>query len=169
MQRVRNALSALLMLVMLLGCSVPAFAMITKEDAKVIALRNAGLMPTKVEKLKIKKKDKCYEVEFTKKSNGARYEYDIDICSGGIQENEVEFRHARNSSTTRISKAAAYRAVAGKSGFKLSIVKNGTIKCVNDDGEWIYIVRFTYFHGKYEYTVLGPTGRIIEISRSYRP
>lgn len=140
---------------------------VTKEEAILIALRSAKLKKKQVKNIKVKKKGSCYEVEFIKKSNKVRYEYDIYIHSGGVREEELEYPHARNTSKSKISKAAAYKIVAKKSGFSLAKVKNGSMEYKEDDGEWTYVIKFNVSHCKYEYTLLAPSGKLIEVSRTF--
>ena len=192
MRIVKRILAAILVAVTVLGCNASALAVgsvapqrciaysadsgsaatytggyVTKEEAKLIALRNAKLKQKQVKSIKVKKKGSCYEVEFIRKSNKVRYEYDIYIHSGGVREEELEYPHARNTSKSKISKAAAYKIVAKKSGFSLAKVKNGSIQYKKDDGEWTYVIKFNVSHCKYEYTLLAPSGKLIEVSRTF--
>lgn len=65
---------------------------LTLEEAKAIALKNAGVSEADVWGLKVEEgtenQRKVYEIEFTFNNN--EYDYDIDVTTGEIVKNKVE-------------------------------------------------------------------------------
>ena len=89
--------------------------------------------------------------------------------TGRIVEKDVDFVYARNSSRAKIGKKAAITKVAKISGIARRIVKSGTCRYQYDDGKGTYEVKFITGNYKYEYELLAPNGKLIEISKKYRP
>ena len=159
------ALFAALAMVMTMSASAFA-ASITGTDARNAALKNCKLKKSQVKLIEVDydDDDNMYEVEFTKKTNGAEYSFEITADPGKIQEKSVEYRYKRNHSHKKIGKTAARKKVAKFLGIKYSTVKNGTCYYEYDDGKGIYEVRFTKGSRIYECEVLAPTGKMLEYS-----
>lgn len=155
-------------LVMVATMSTAAFAAsnIGQNGAIEKALKSASTSKSKVRGLECEYENGKYEIEFTKKSNGA--EYSFDISKGGrILEKNVEYSYKHNYSNKKIGKKAARKKVAKSSGFDLSVIEKGKCYFEYDDGEGRYEVNFTKGNYRYEYDLLAPTGKIIEYSRKY--
>ena len=159
---------AVLTIVMMLSMSVCVYAdSVTKAEAKKIALKDSNLTASQIKNYEIEKEGKKWEIEFTKKKNKAEYDYKISATSGKVLEKSVDYVYKKNKSKKKIGKAAAQKKVAAFSKIKLSIIKKGTVKFERDDGQGEYSVKFKKGHYKYDYTVLAPTGKIIEFERDY--
>jgi len=153
--------------VMVVVMCVSAFAdgaLIGNKAALNKALKNAGLKKAQVKALEIDldKKNDVYEVEFTKKANGAEYDFDIDAYSGDVLEKTIEYKYKKNSSHKKIGKTAALKKVAEFTGFSYKVVKSGKCSYDYDDGKGVYEVKFRKGGRKYECEVLAPTGKVIE-------
>jgi len=159
------ALFAALAMVMTMSVSVFA-ASITSTDALNAALKNCKLKKSNVKLIEIdyENDDNMYEVEFTKKKNGAEYSFEINADSGKVMEKSVEYRVKRNTSHKKIGKTAARKKVAKFLGISYKTVKAGTCYYEYDDGKGVYEVRFTKGSRNYECEVLAPTGKILEYS-----
>lgn len=158
------ALLAALAMVMTMSVSVFAAGISSNDAALKKALKNAGLKKSQVKLIEVEydSDDDAYEVEFTKKSNGKEFNYDISAESGKILEKSVEYKYKRNSSHKKIGKKAAMKKVAKFSGISLKTVKSGTCTYEYDDNEGVYEVKFEKGNRRYEYDVLAPTGKVIE-------
>lgn len=155
--------------VLIFAMSISVFAAVdTKQEAATVALKDAGLAKSQINGLKIKRDGKKYEVTFIDRNNKTEYEYDIASGNGRILEKSVEYAHKRNSSTKKIGKTKALKAVSKFSGFKLKTVGSGKCRYKLDDGEWIYKVTFKSGRYKYEYEVQAASGKIIEFEQEYR-
>lgn len=143
--------------------SATAFAATSSaSDALAVALKDAGLSKSKVMLVETDVDRTSIEVEFVKKSNKAKYEYEIAKGSGVILEKSVDYAYKHNASKAKIGKKAALKKVAKVSHIKYSVVKRAkcTYKYKKNEGK--YKVTFRYKGYKYEYELLAPTGKIIE-------
>ena len=159
-------LFAALAMVMTISASVFAASVTNSTDALNIALKNSKLKKSQVKLIETgyENDENTYEVEFTKKKNGAEYNYEIAADTGKIIEKSVEYRVKRNSSHKKIGKTAARKKVAKFLGISYKTVKAGTGYYEYDDGKGVYEVRFTKGSRNYECEVLAPTGKILEYS-----
>ena len=164
----KSILAAVLVITMLMTLSLSAFAAnITEKEAKVIALKEAGLKASKIRCYECEYEKGIYEIEFHSKKKNNEYEIKVDAATGVIKEYSIEYAHKKNTSKEKIGKKAALKKAAKASGKKLSVVKAGTCKYKKDSGEWIYEVKFKNGNYKYEYEILAPTGKIVEMERKY--
>ena len=141
---------------------------LTRREALQAALADAGLKRSQVRSVEAEKERNTWEIEFIRKRRHTEYDYKIAAASGLVKKAEAEYRHALNTSTERIGKKAAQKAVADFSGFSLKTVRSGSCKYKKDGREWIYQIKFRKGHYRYEYEVLAPTGKIIETEKKYR-
>ena len=135
---------------------------VSGKQACAIALKNAKLSKGKVTKLKIKDEKQYFEVGFTKKSSGTKYEYDVAKSDGKILEKEVQYTYKHCCSKAKIGKKAVLKKVAKHSKKKYSVVKKGSCTYKYSDHEGRYKVKFRYKSYRYEYELLAPNGKIIE-------
>ena len=156
------ALFAALAMVMAMSVSVFATGISSESEALQKALKNAGLKKSEVKNIETDYENGKYEVEFTKKKNGKKYDYDISAETGNIIKKSAEYRYKKNSSHDKIGKKAARKKVAKFSGISYKIICTGTCTYEYDDREGIYEVKFVKGSRSYEYDVLAPTGKIIE-------
>ena len=167
-KRIRTAVALLAALAMVMVMSVSVFAdgLIGNKAALNKALKNAGLTKSQVKHIENEydEEDNVYEVEFTKKKNGAEYSYDIGAETGKILKKSVDYKYKKNSSRSKIGKDAARQKVAEFSGISYDTVKSGSCRYEYDDREGTYDVKFKHNGRRYDYEVLAPTGKIIECS-----
>lgn len=168
----RKVMRLVVALVMVMAMSASAFAVSkvsSNSAAQNLALKNAKLTKAKVSNLRVKydRRDGEYDVKFVRKSNGAKYDYEIRKSNGMITEKSIDFKHKRNSSRKKIGKAAAQSAAARAAGVKVAVVKKGKCAYDYDDGKGVYEVEFRNGKYKYEIEILAPTGQLIEYSWEY--
>ena len=169
MKKSRNIILALftaLALLMTMSVSVFAGAIGSNDAALKTALENAKLKKSQVKHIEVDYDNDdgiaVYEVEFTKKSNGREYGYEIAADTGTIVKKSVEYRHKKNTSHKKIGKKAARKKVAKFSGISYKIISKGTCTYEYDDRKGTYDVKFTNGDRVYDCEVLAPTGKIIE-------
>lgn len=166
MKRKMNiALALLAALAMIMTMSISVFAgSVSSDEALKIALKNAKLRKSQVKLADVDRDEdgNNYEIEFIKKKNGTKYDYEISSESGRVIEKSVEYKYKRNSSHKKIGKTAARKKVAKFSGISYKTIKAGTCYYEYDDGKGTYEIKFTKGNRRYDYEVLAPTGKIIE-------
>ena len=108
MKKTRKKLFALILVVLTLTVGLEAFAAggLTRSGALAAALKDAGLTKAQVTAIDVERDGRQYDVEFREKSTGDKYEYEFSIATGKLKEKSVEYRHARNTSSDRISREA---------------------------------------------------------------
>ena len=165
----RNILLALftaLAMIMMMSVSVFAGAVSSNDAALQTALSNAKLKKSQVKKIEVDYDNDdgiaVYEVEFTRKSNGKEYAYEIAADTGTIVKKSVENKYKKNSSHKKIGKKAARKKVAKSTGISYKIISEGTCTYEYDNRKGTYEIRFTDGGRNYEYEVLAPTGKILE-------
>ena len=165
-KRMNDLLALIAALAMVMTMSISAFAAgISSSDAALKKeLKNAGLKKSQVKLVEtdFDDEDGVYEVEFTKRSDGREYDYEIAAGSGKIVKKAVDYRYKRNSSHDKIGRKAARKKVAKFSGISYTTIKKGTCYYEYDDGKGTYEIKFNKGSRRYEYDVLAPTGKIIE-------
>lgn len=142
---------------------------VTGKKAVKIALKNAKTKKSKVCHLKKKysKKDKCYHIEFYKKKNCVKYNYDVARYGGRIMERDVDYPYHKTCSREKIGKKKALRIVAKRSKKMMSVIKAGTCTYKYRNHEGIYQVKFRSGNYAWEYELVAPTGKIREIEYKY--
>ena len=171
MRRTRRALSIVIAVIMVMAMSVSAFAAGTSSNgARNIALKNAKLTKSQVKNLKVKydRKDADYDVKFIRKSNGAKYDYEIRKSNGKITEKSIEYKVKKNKSKKKIGKTAAFKKASKMSGVRLAAVKKGRCKYDYDDGQGVYEVKFRNGKYVYEIEIQAATGTALEYSWEYK-
>ncbi len=184
--------AAALSLLVLAGCSKDGMAdYIGRDEAKNVALENAGLTASQVKFTDVELDDKngthYYQVEFT--ADGQKYEYDIDALTGAIIESKLpagaqaQQNTASNNNTagntTPDNKnnntnsgagtaSAALTADQAKdkalahAGLKANQVTFVKSKLDWDDGRQVYDVEFyTSDNKEYDYEIDASTGEVI--------
>ncbi|MCD7774714.1 MAG: PepSY domain-containing protein [Clostridiales bacterium] len=155
-----KVLSIVLTLAMLMSFSIVAFAAISLDDAKSIALTDAGFEEAQVVITECKLDDgREYEIEFY--ANGAEYDYTIST-SGTITSFSCDYNLIVTGDKTL--DAAAAKAIALEFiGVSESDVKALYAEYENDRYEGPeYTVNFTYNSAEYEVTVSAVDGTILE-------
>ncbi len=156
---------------------------ITKNKAREIALRDAGLSESEVifveEKLESEKGKKVYEIEFY--SEGTEYDYEINANTGKIISSDLDIEDFKipsskpqnnsdsskkeNNSSKTISKDKAEKAALKHAGVKASDARFDRTELDNDDGNLHYEIEF-YANGyDYDYEVDAKSGAIISFDK----
>lgn len=167
----KRLVSVVLAVIMVMAMSSSVFAAGTSsKGAQKIALKNAKLTKAQVKSIIVKydKKDGEYDVKFVRKSNGAKYDYEIRKSNGRIIEKSIDYKYKRNNSRKKVGKAAAQKAAARIAAVKLGVVQKGNCKYEYDDGEGIYEVEFRNGNYKFDIEILAPTGKVIDYNWEYK-
>ena len=143
--------------------------MIGMAKAKSIAFKNAKVTKSKVRNLEcdFDDDDAEYEIEFTKKKNGAEYDYKIDAYSGKIVKKTIDYRYKATTSKEKVGAKKARKSVAKFSGFKYSTIAKGTCKFEKKKRGSKYEIKFRKGNYKYECEVLARNGKVIEWEYKY--
>ena len=166
----KKIMTIMLALLMTFAMSITAFADSITEDAAVEkALANAKLKASEVKRLESEfdDDDNTYEVDFTRKSNKAEYDYEISASNGKILEKSVDYNRTKVYGKKKLTKSEAIAKAAKFSGFKKSVVKSGYIQLEKEDGEWVYEISFERKGYEYNYDVHARTGKILEYSKEW--
>ncbi len=140
-------------------------ALISEDDVKEIALKDAGQTEDKITGIQIKLETddgiQKYEIEFYADNN--EYDYEIDAVSGSILSKNMESGDdfsKLGSSDAAISeeeaKTIALNKVSGAGEGDISIHLN------NDDGKAVYEGSIVYNEIKYEFEIDAGSGDILE-------
>lgn len=134
---------------------------ISREKAKSIALKDAGLKEANIYDLEIEldreKGTLHYDVSF--ESNGRDYDYEINAKTGKII--SVEKPNA-TSSKAKISKEKAKTTALTHAGVKSGDISHYEVELEKDNGIWKYEISFNSGNVEYEYTINAETGKIIK-------
>lgn len=164
-RRARTVVALFTAIAMVMAMSASVFAAGISSDAALKkALKNAGLSKSEVKRIEVEydREDGIYEVEFTKKADGKRFDYEISSGSGKIVKKAVDYKYKKNTSKKKIGKNAARKKVAKFSGISYKIISDGTCRYEYDNRQGTYEIKFRKGSRAYEYEVLAPTGKIIE-------
>ena len=159
--------------------TAPPVTYITAEEAKAIALQDAGLKETDVRDLEVDldRDDGTvhYDVDFEKGS--ADYDYDIDAVTGEILHVQKPASSSGgtssggsssggsssgSSSTKQLSKTEARDIALKHAGFKASEVRELEVELDRDDGTVHYDVDFEKDGYDYDYEIDAKTGKILK-------
>ncbi len=163
-------LSGMILLGMIASVAVTASAskLVSKGNAKKIALKDAGLSNKKVSGYEIERegtKKPRYEIEF--RYGKYEYDYEIDAVTGKILDMSRELINKKTVGKTgkevTVSKA---KSIAAKDcGKKASAMKN--YKCIKktDDGIKIYRITFKAGNYSYKYEISRIGGKLIEMEK----
>lgn len=145
-------------------------SLISEEEAKAIALKDAGVSENEVTKIRVKLDDddgiQEYEVEFY--VGNKEYDYDINASTGEILKKDMEIEDDFNDSGSSGKSAQAAvseeeaKAIALKdAGLKETDVTGIRIKLEEDDGVLEYEVDFYAGNKEYDYDIDASTGKIL--------
>ncbi len=144
-------------------------AAITLEEAKSIALKDAGLTTADFVKTKQDYDDGrlVYEIDF--RGNDKEYEYDIEASTGRILKTDVEPYFSpvnnnaqQNTQQTAVTAAEAEEIALKDAGFTKANVTYIHTHNDRDDGRVEYDVEFLANGAKYEYTIGADDGKIYD-------
>lgn len=139
--------------------------LILEEEAKSIALEDAGLTEDQISGIRIRlEKDdgiQQYEVEFY--AGDKEYDYEIDAASGNIlgrdMEIEDDFRESGTSDAGVSEEQAKKTALQKVPGAGENDIK---IHLDEDDGKAVYEGSFIYKDRKYEFEIDADSGEILD-------
>jgi uncharacterized membrane protein YkoI len=150
-----------LMMIITSGLITAEAKTISKEKAKSIAIKDAGIKKSKAvfieTKLKTDDGVKQYDIEFV--SGSKSYDYEIKANNGKILEKEV--KKIKNPTKKFITKAKAKKIALKDSGFKKSEVNFKKCKLDIENRYVIYEVEFYKNSREYEYEINAKTGKIM--------
>ena len=145
---------------------------ITKDQAKSIALKDAGVSESATQFVWVKEDYDdgrlVYEVEFY--ANGTEYDYDIDQATGRILSSDFDIENyspsnnnGGNGTVISVDKARSI-ALAKVPGASANDIR---IHLDRDDGRQIYEGEIYYNRMEYEFEIDASTGTIIEWSAEH--
>lgn len=154
---------------------------VTKNEAKAIVLKHAGLKETEISRYK-NEIDKeingtFYEIEFN--ANGYEYDYTVDVNTGKIVHNEKEkdYEPDKVNKTTvsstptkepEISKDEAKAIVLKHAGLKEAEISRYTAELDKERNNLVYEIEFDAGKYEYEYEINAENGKIIKNQKEYR-
>ena len=141
-----------------------ASKVISKTEAKSIALKDAGFSESDVSKVKVKlegKTDKEYEVSFI--NSDFRYEYELKAATGKIKERDIDRVSLSDADASKdIGKTKAKTIALKKSGQKESAVTKLKVKAKKEKGYKFYKVEFEKGNYEYEYEIDAYIGKVLD-------
>lgn len=150
------------------GSSIGIDAKYTLDEAKKIALKDAGAKEKDVTYIKAEKDYNKgvleYKIEF--RYDGYKYEYKIDASNGKIISKETE-KDKTDSSKDDIGLEAAKKAAVADAGLKVSDVRFIKAEKDYDDGKVVYEIEFVKGGREYEYKISADSGRILDKDVDY--
>ena len=150
------------------GSSIGMDAKYTLDEAKKIALKDAGAKEKDITYIKAEKDYNKgvleYKIEF--RYDGYKYEYKIDASNGKIISKETE-KEKTDSSKDDIGLEAAKKAAVADAGLKVSDVRFIKAEKDYDDGKLVYEIEFVKGGREYEYKISADSGRILDKDVDY--
>ena len=140
------------------------------EEAKAIALKDAGLKANQVKFVKAGTDyddgRKYYEVEFYK--GNREYDYTIDATTGKIVEVDYDAENYSKPSSTSVISADEARKIALKhAGVSSSNVRYEKTELDYDDGRQKYEIEFRVGNMEYEYEIDATSGNVLKAEKDY--
>lgn len=149
----------------------PSEASISKEEAKNIALKHAGVSASEAVFIKVKHEHddgiSIYDIEFT--ANSVRYEFEIRASDGAVLEFSSEplpsagGNQGGTNLISLISEEEAKSIALKHIGFSAGQVTFIEVKLDHDDGAAEYEVEFRVGNVKYEIKINASNGWVIEV------
>ena len=148
--------------------TIPTVQYITPEEAKAIALQDAGLAEADVRDLEVEldRDDGTvhYDVDFEK--GNADYDYDIDAVTGEILRAEKPAAAASSGTSGNnaklLSKEEARDIALKHAGLKVDQVRELEVELDRDDGTVHYDVDFEKDGYDYDYEIDASSGKILK-------
>lgn len=140
-------------------------ALISKERAKEIALKHAGVSVSNVTViLDIENGVKVYEIEF--KTNNKKYEYEINATTGKVLNYDTEVIKVSSSKpTTYIGESRAKTIAFGHADVSASEATMVKAVLDTDNGVKVYEIDFKVGRYEYEYEINATTGKIMNFDK----
>ncbi len=145
------------------GLTNPTSAPISLDDAKAIALADAGLTDAVFTKAKLDYDDNqdVYDIEFY--SGTTEYEYEISVYGGSILKRDIEFTDSKVAVQGQdIGLEAAKEAAVKDAGLAYGDVSFTKAEKDTDDGISVYEIEFRFDDIEYDYEINASTGKIIK-------
>ena len=150
------------------GLTNPTSAPISLDEAKAIALADAGLTDAVFTKAKLDHDDNndIYEIEFY--SGATEYEYELSVYGGSILKKDVEFADLKTAVGGQdIGLEAAKEAAVKDAGLNYADINFTKAKKDTDDGILVYEIEFSFGDVEYDYEINASTGGIIKRENKY--
>lgn len=146
---------------------------ITEEEAKSIALKDAGVEEAQVAGIRVNQEyddgKQKYEVDFYVENR--EYDYDIDVVTGEILSVDFEIENDFLDGSVPKGQQETSGAIAREEALKIVLerVEGATEQDVRmelekDDGYWKYEGEIYYNQREYEFELNGETGEVLEWS-----
>lgn len=148
-------------------------AQITEEEAKSIALKDAGVEEAQVAGIRVNQEyddgKQKYEVDFYVENR--EYDYDIDVATGEILSVDSEIENDFLDDSVPKGQQETSGTIAREEALKIVLerVEGATEQDVRmeleqDDGHWRYEGEIYYNQREYEFELNGETGEVLEWS-----
>lgn len=151
----------------------PSGTAVTLEQAKQIALKDAGVSSSQASFIK-EKSDyddgrQLFELEFV--AGNSKYEYEVNATDGSIIKRDMETYASSNGSGSSqgglISRDAARDAALSHAGYTSSEVSALEIEQDRDDGRTVYEVSFRVGRQEFDYEIDASNGAILKAENEY--
>lgn len=147
-------------------------AVFSEEEAKSVALADAGLTAEEVTALsaRLDKEDgiHVYDIEFY--TAQAEYDYEISAVDGTIRERNVKVFEAGSAvdSADHIGVDRAKEIAAAHAGIPLDEIQFTKAKLENDDGAVEYEIEFYHSGTEFEYSIDAVSGNVLKHHSEFR-
>ena len=140
---------------------------ITKDEAKAIALGHAGVAESEARftKVELDYDDGAYEYEVEFTANNTEYDYTVAAADGRIIKFETENKTPVTVPTDIITKDEAKAIALGHAGVAESEARFTKVELDYDDGAYEYDIEFVAGNTEYDYTVNAANGKIVDFDR----
>lgn len=146
----------------LLLMALAALPAVTADEARDIAMKDAGV---KIAKVKTVKDKNYFEVKFSSESKD--YEYKLDADTGAILKREWELRNMP-SSGRGIDQAKAESVAKDAAGVLAKDISKISAKPDSKDGRPVFEVEIKTLSGEYEIIVDKASGVVIEFEEEIK-
>ncbi len=144
--------------------------LLTTEEAKAIALADAGLSDATFTKVSLDREKgvQVYDIEFY--TAEAEYEYEINAATGVIISKEIDGKYASQSGTESgayIGTSNALAIALAHAGLSASDSYLKECRLERDRGVYLYEIEFVANGYEYEYEVNATTGAILKAEKEW--
>ena len=143
--------------------ALAALPAVTANEARDIAMKDAGV---KIAKVKTSKEKNYFEVKFSSESKD--YEYKLDADTGAILKREWELRNMPPSSGRGIDQAKAESVAKDAAGVLAKDISKISAKPDSKDGRPVFEVEIKTLSGEYEIIVDKASGVVIEFEEEIK-
>lgn len=140
---------------------------ITKDEAKAIALGHAGVAESEARFIKVELDfdNGAYEYDVEFIANNTEYDYTVAAADGRIIKFETENKTPTTVPADIITEADAKAIALRHAGLTESEVRFTKVELDYDDGAYEYDIEFVAGNTEYDYTVNAANGKIVDFDR----